>query len=68
MIANGWKSKLETCKPGQASSYIADDDSISIMFLPCGGVSFDRSDVGERYCGPCNRFIIKNFGLEPARH
>jgi hypothetical protein len=29
-------------------------------------VSFDRSDVGERYCARCDRFIIRNFELEHA--
>jgi hypothetical protein len=67
VITQDWNSKIEACRPGQASSYIADDDSVSIMFLPCGVVSFDRSDVGERYCARCNRFIIRNFELEHAR-
>ena len=60
----------EACKPRQASSYIADDDSVSIMFLPCGVISFEPGHVRDRYCARCNRFITRNF-LElrhPARH
>ena len=53
---------IEICKPHQMSSYIADDNSLSIMFLPCGVVSFDRREVNERYCAKCNRFITKSFG------
>jgi hypothetical protein len=49
---------IETCKPSQVSSYIADDESGSIMFLPCGVISFDRNDVRERYCTKCRRFIM----------
>ncbi len=51
----------ETCKPGQLSGYIADDDSVSIIFLPCGVISFDSGHVRDRYCARCDRFIIKNF-------
>jgi hypothetical protein len=54
---------IETCKPSQVSSYIADDESGSIMFLPCGVISFDRNDVRERYCTKCRRFIMRNFEL-----
>lgn len=36
VITQDWNSKILACRPGQASSYIADDDSVSIMFLPCG--------------------------------
>jgi len=63
VIAKDRKSKIETCKPAQTSSYIADEDSISIMFLPCGVASFDRGDVTERYCARFNRYIVKNFEL-----
>ena len=62
-------SMSEACKPRQASSYIADDESVSIMFLPCGVISFESGHVRDRYCARCNRFIAKNF-LElkhPAR-
>jgi len=54
-------STNETCKPRQVSSFIADDDSVSIMFLPCGVISFEPGHVRDRYCARCNRFIIKNF-------
>jgi hypothetical protein len=50
-----------TCKPRQTSSYIADDDSGSIMFLPCGLISFDSNHVRDRYCLRCDRIITKNF-------
>ena len=62
-------SMSEACKPRQASSYIADDESVSIMFVPCGVISFESGHVRDRYCARCNRFITKNF-LElkpPAR-
>jgi hypothetical protein len=55
---------FETCKPRQASSHIADDSSDSIMFLPCGVVSFDHNDVRDRYCARCDRFITKSFEFE----
>jgi hypothetical protein len=51
----------ETCRPRQVSSYIADDGSVSIMFLPCGMISFEPGHVRDRYCARCNRFIVKNF-------
>lgn len=54
-------STNQACKPRQASSYIADDYSVSIMFLPCGVISFEPGHVRDRYCARCNRFIIKNF-------
>ena len=54
---------IETCKPSQVSSYIADDDAICIMFMPCAAVSFNRNDVEQRYCARCHRFIVKNFEL-----
>jgi len=57
-------TSFETCKPRQASSYIADDNSVSIMFLPCGAVSFDPSEVRDRYCARCDRFITKSFAFE----
>jgi hypothetical protein len=52
-------SLYETCKPHQASSYVVDDRSI--MFLPCGLISFKSSDVTYRYCERCKRIINKNF-------
>ncbi len=51
----------EPCKPRQASSFVVDDVNASIMFLPCGLISFNPSDVTYRYCGKCKRFISKNF-------
>jgi hypothetical protein len=51
----------ETCKPHQASSFVVDDVNRSIMFLPCGLISFQRSDVTYRYCARCKRFITRNF-------
>ncbi len=52
------------CKPRQSSSFIVDDDSISIMFLPCGVVSFELRDVRDRCCPKCNRLIAKSFEPE----
>ena len=52
---------FETCKPRQASSFVIDDIRRSIMFLPCGLISFNSSDVTYRYCGRCKRFITKTF-------
>ena len=57
---------FETCKPRQMSSYIADDNSVSIMCLPCGVVSFDQSEVRDRYCARCDRFITKSFEHEQS--
>ncbi len=51
----------EACKPDQASSFVVDDVNRSIMFLPCGLISFKSSDVTYRYCDRCKRLIIKNF-------
>ena len=64
-------SLAQTCKPRQPSSYIADEDSGSIMFLPCGLISFNYSHVRDRYCERCKRFITKNFleaGQQSSRH
>lgn len=55
---------IEGCTPHQRPSYIADDHSLSIMFLPCGVLSFDRREVIERYCPRCNRVITKTFEIE----
>ncbi|WP_300209767.1 hypothetical protein [Bradyrhizobium sp.] len=52
------------CKPRQSSSFIVDDNSISILFLPCGVVSFELTDVRDRYCPKCNRLITKSFEPE----
>jgi hypothetical protein len=38
----------EACKPGQESSFVVDDVNRSIMFLPCGLISFKSSDVTYR--------------------
>jgi len=54
-------SMSEACKPYQASSYIADDESVSIMFLPCGVISFESGHVRDRYCTRCKRYITRNF-------
>jgi hypothetical protein len=51
----------ETCKPRQASGYVVDEVIGSIMFLPCGLISFKRSDVTYRTCDRCNRFITRDF-------
>ncbi len=51
----------EACKPGQASSFVVDDVNRSIMFRPCGLISFKSSDVTYRYCDRCKRLITKNF-------
>ena len=51
----------EICKPRQASSFVVDVVNRSIMFLPCGLISFKSSDVTYRYCEQCKRFITKNF-------
>ena len=51
----------EACKPGQASSFVVDDVNRSIMFLPCGLISFKSSDVTYRYCDRCKRLITRNF-------
>jgi hypothetical protein len=51
----------ETCKPRQVSSFVVDDVNRSIMFLPCGLISFKPSDVTYRYCSRCKRFITRDF-------
>ncbi len=50
---------IEPCKPRQASSFVVDEVNRSIMFLPCGVISFKPSDVTYRYCEQCKRFITK---------
>jgi len=58
---------IETCMPSQVSSYIADDEGGSIMFLPCGVISFDRNDVRERYWYKMSSVHHEEFRAEHSR-
>jgi hypothetical protein len=54
------------CAQGERSTCVISEDRTTIMFLPCGVISFNANDVRERYCGHCHRFMETEIGLRHA--
>lgn len=48
---------IKVCAQGERSTCVISDDGRTIMFLPCGALSFNSNDVRERYCIRCHRFM-----------
>lgn len=44
------------CDPARMSCVVAPDGK-SIMFYPCGTVSYNPNDIKHRYCTRCHRFM-----------
>lgn len=54
---------IKPCAQHERSTHIASDDGKTIMFLPCGTISFNANDVRKRYCALCHRFINSTFNI-----
>lgn len=45
------------CTDALAIRYVIAPDGKSILFYPCGNISFHPEDVRHKYCARCNRFM-----------
>lgn len=55
---------IAQCVAATRHSYQVAGNGNSITFHPCGTISYSPSDVTNRYCGKCHRFIGDIMKLE----